>query len=536
VTEDPTWIGSQPAPASNSAPNAAQPESTSATSASASPNATGPSSGTATTADGPAAPALHPRHTAWIEARGISADLARKLGLVTINEGGAAWLAVPYVERGKTVNHKYRLTSEKRHRMDSGARLTLWNHDCLLTDSKQPVVICEGEWDAMTALELGWERVVSVPNGAPSEASDDPANAKRYEFLWDARDLLNRCERFILATDDDAAGKALRADLIAMLGADRCSFVDYPFPSKDLNEVLIDHGADAVHKALREAKPCPVEGLYRLSDFPEMPEVRGIPLGIDALAGKIEIVPGTLTVFTGYANMGKTTVTNTVIAHAIMRGLNVCVGSFETAPKPILRDSLARALIGCSHDEFPRHPQRQAALATIEEHVRVISNALNEDLEIDIDGLLELARTAAVRDGCRLFVFDPWNEVEHKRRKDETVTEYIGRAIRAVKRFARQFNVAVWIVAHPTKPQKGVNAMPSLYDVSDSANWSNKADYGLVYHRKDKSKNEAQIAVVKVRMGLPGECCIETVMFDHHTSRIKRHHAYEGYADEEMNP
>lgn len=476
-------------------------------------------SGTATTADTQEAPAIHPKHIAWIEARGISAELAVKLGLETVDRHGGKWLAVPYLEWGKEVNHKYRLTSEKRHMMDPDAPLVLWNHDCLIEDSDQPLVICEGEWDAMTALQLGW-RAVSVPNGAPSSESDDPANAKRYEFLWRARDQINRVSRIILATDDDPAGKALRADLIALLGADRCSFVEYPFPSKDLNEVLLEHGSDAVHKALREAKPVPVDGLYRISDFPDMPEVRGLPIGIDVMAGKIEIVPGTLTILTGYANMGKTTVTDTVVAHAVARGMNVCIGSFETLPKPIMVNDLARALIGCSAYEFPRHPQRADALATLEKQVRIISNSLSEDLEIDMDGLLELARLAAVRDGCKLFIFDPWNEVEHRHRPHETITEYVGRAIRAVKRFARTHNVAVWIVAHPTKPQKGVNQMPSLYDVSDSANWSNKADYGLVYHRRDKTVNEAQLAVVKVRKGLPGECCCETVYFDHRTSRI----------------
>lgn len=478
-------------------------------------------SGTATTAASQAAPAIHPKHAAWIEARGISVELAHKLGLETVTRNGAAWLAVPYVEAGKTVNHKYRLTSEKRHMMDPDAPLTLWNSEALhrAAASGQPWVLCEGEWDAIVGVQLGWE-CSSVPNGAPSAESDDPANAKRYDFLWRARAQINDVQRIILAVDDDPAGKALRADLIALLGADRCSFVEYPFPCKDLNEVLLEYGPDAVHKALREAKAVPVEGLYRLSDFPDMPEIRGIPLGIDVMDGKIEIVPGTLTVFTGYANMGKTTITNTVIAHAVMRGMNVCVGSFETAPKPILRDHIARALIGCSAYDFPNHPQRLDAYRTLEQQVRVISNSLNEDLEIDIDGLLELARTAAVRDGCKLFIFDPWNEVEHKRRGDETVTEYVGRAIRAVKRFARSHNVAVWIVAHPTKPQKGVNQMPSLYDVSDSANWSNKADYGLVYHRKDKTVNEGQLAVVKVRMGLPGECCVESVKFDHRLSRV----------------
>ncbi|TKD50206.1 bifunctional DNA primase/helicase [Sphingomonas baiyangensis] len=478
----------------------------------------------ATTAGSQEAPALHERHAAWIEARGISAELARKLGLCTVERSGAKWLAVPYVQRGKTINHKYRLTSEKRHMMDPDAPLALWNHDCLLEASSQPLVICEGEWDAMVALQLGW-RAVSVPNGAPKEQSDDPANERRYDCLWQARDLLNRVDRVILAVDDDGPGRALRADLIALLGADRCSFVEYPFPAKDLNEVLTEYGPEAANAALLNAKAVPVKGLYSLSDFPDMPKVQGFPVGIDALEGKIEIVPGTLTVFTGYANMGKSSVMNTVCAHAIAHDMTVCIGSFETLPKPILRDGIAQALIGCSWHEYGSHPQRRAAFDTIEEHVRIVTNTLDEDMELDITALLDLCRIAVQRDGAKLIVIDPWNELEHKRRNDETLTEYVGRAIRAVKHFARTNNVAVWIVAHPTKPPKGTNAMPSLYDVSDSAHWSNKADYGLVYHRPDKTQNMANLAVVKVRMGLPGECCNVEVKLDHRCGRIRSLHA-----------
>src|SRR3546814_2766159 len=72
---------------------------------------------------------LHDKHKQWIEARGIPADLAEKLGLETTRDGAGFWLSVPYVERGQVVNHKYRQTSEKKHRMDQGAPLCLWNHD-----------------------------------------------------------------------------------------------------------------------------------------------------------------------------------------------------------------------------------------------------------------------------------------------------------------------------------------------------------------------------------------------------------------------
>jgi twinkle protein len=408
--------------------------------------------------------------------------------------------------------------------METGGKLCLWNAEALkspqVVDHGGSVIITEGEFDALVAIQSGFPATVSVPNGAPAERIDDPVNSNRYRFLWESQDDLERVKQFVLATDSDGPGLILAHDLASILGPERCKFVTYPEDCKDLNEVMLAHGPAEVSRVINSAKPFPVKGLYSMADFPDSPPVRSMPLGIDCMEGKIEIVPGTLTVFTGYANMGKTTVMNTVIAHAVAHGLPVCVASFETAPKPILRDGLAKALIGCSDYEFSNHPMRRGAYAEIEKSVRIISNALDEELEFDVETFLETVRISVLRDGVRMVVLDPWNELEHKRNRDESLTEYVGRAIRRVKAFARRYNVAFWIVAHPTKPQKGVNQMPSLYDVSDSANWSNKADYGLVYHRPDKTVNAAQLAVVKVRMGLPGECCVQDVFFDHRISRV----------------
>ena len=467
------------------------------------------SSGTATTdAASTAEPGLHPKHREWIEARGISGDLAVKLGLVTVREYGKNWLAVPYVERGRTINHKYRLTSEKRHRMDPDAPLVLWNHDCLIAESDQPVVICEGEWDAMVALDLDW-RAVSVPNGANSEPDDDPANAKRYEFLWRARDLLNRVKRFILATDDDVPGRALRADLIALLGADRCSFVEYPFPAKDLNEVLLDHGRDAVHKALREARPVPVKGLYRLSDFPDPGPLPTIALGIPGLGEMVPIALPSLTVLTGWAGQGKTSLTVAIVADKLRHGVPVCIGTFETMPRPILERKLRAAILQCAESDLSSVPRDRMADADAKIHANltILSQMVGEEDELDLDGVLELARIAVQRDGCKLVIIDPWNEIEHKRRRDENETQYTNRSLRAIKHFMRVHNVAVWIIAHPGKPGANFRPgkdIPGLMDISGSAAWANKADYGVVYTRPDKETNVAKVHVTKVRMGMPG--------------------------------
>lgn len=466
---------------------------------------------------------LHPKHMEWLDARGGLSEDAQAMGLSSEQRHGAWWLSIPYRLDGKLVNRKYRRTGEKQHEMDKGGKLCLWNADTL-SERPSKLVITEGEFDALAAIASGIKHAVSVPNGAPSERIDDPVNSKRYSFLYESEDALKDVETIILATDSDGPGRVLAHDLTCILGIERCRFVTYPEGCKDLNDVLVKHGTSAVADCIFQAKPYPVRGLYSLDDFPDEVAIRSMETGIAALDPLMQICLGTLTVFSGYSNMGKSTVLNTVLAHCIDRDVPICIASFETLPKPILQNSLARAVIGCSFDAYPNHPGKREALEKIKRNVSIVSNALDDEADIDLEAYLELIRVAVVRHGARIIVLDPWNELEHKRRYDETETDYIGRAIRALKRFARRYDVSLWVVAHPTKPQKGHSGKPSLYDISGSANWANKADYGLIYHRPDKTINEASLTVVKVRMGLPGACGETTVFLNESTSRI------EGYA------
>lgn len=467
---------------------------------------------------------IHPKHQEWIEARGLDPQLAEKLGLFTTQENGAHWLAVPYVEQGQVINHKYRMTGEKRHRMDAGAPLALWNADCLsdpkVRNGQAPVVITEGEWDALAAIQAGFQFAVSVPNGAPGEPTKDLDTAKRYDWVDRHSAELAGVKEFVIAADADQAGYNLAADLVALLGADRCRFIEYPFPCKDLNEVLKDYGPEKVVDCISTAKAYPVQGLYKPSDFPERGEVRSYSVGVQPISDMLHIVPGTLTVLTGYSNMGKSTLMNAIIAHTLEANFPVCVASFETDVKPILLDGLRMAMLHCDQNALRRADTRKVD-QIIEERLTIISQTVDEDMEMDLDKFLELCRVAVVRHGVKMIVLDPWNEIEHKRRRDETETDYIGRAIRAIKRFAKQNDVAFWLVAHPTKPMQGVNKIPGLYDISGSANFANKADYGLTYHRPKPQENRATIRVTKVRMGLPGRKDEVDVTFDFRDSTFK---------------
>ena len=466
---------------------------------------------------------LHDRHRQWIETRGISLDLAEKFGLTSTRDANGFWLTIPFSEGGQVINHKYRMTTEKRHRMDSGAPLLLWNADALTHPqvlAGAPVIITEGEWDALTAIQCGLSHVVSVPNGAPQAKTDEPHEAKRYQFVHRHYDALKRVRTFILATDGDEAGRILAADLVSLLGPERCKFVTYPEGCKDLNDVMLAYGPAGVTQVITSAQAYPVKGVYYIDQFLERGEVTTYPIGIDALDGMMAVVPGTLTVFTGYANMGKSTVVNSILANLIRLNIPVCIASFETDVKPILRDYLRASVASISLHDARTKPQPDAD-ELIRDNVVIITQLVDEDDEMDLDYFLDLCRTAVIRDGVKVVVLDPWNELEHKRRRDETETDYISRALRAIKRFAKQYDVAFWIVAHPTKPFEGRQRAPKLYDISGSANWANKADYGLTYHRNNPTENAAQLIVTKVRMGLPGQKGSVNVTYDFRNSSFR---------------
>ena len=93
-----------------------------------------------------------------------------------------------------------------------------------------------------------------------------------------------------------------------------------------------------------------------------------------------------------------------------------------------------------------------------------------------------------------------------------TETEYISQSLTKVRRFARENDVHVWLVAHPTKLRRldnGSYPVPTPYDISGSAHWRNKADNALAIWRDTSEFNNplVQIHIQKIRfkeIGRPG--------------------------------
>ncbi|WP_316176239.1 AAA family ATPase [Bradyrhizobium sp. SZCCHNRI1073] len=470
------------------------------------------------------------------ERRSISAETAARFAIYTasrtldgevVPDSAGNIVVFPFVEHGAVVNEKYRAPGKKFWQRGGGRR-TFWNADALddpgLESGHLSLVITEGEIDALTAIECGFPLSVSVPDGAPGVADgEDPADLQpiideasgKFEFLWNNRDRLKRIKRFIIAVDNDRPGQRLAAELVRRLSASRCMFVEYPLGCKDLNDVACQRGPEAVAAVLNAAKPYPVRGLYQLSDYPERGPLPTYSTGWWTLDKHLKLFTGEFMVVTGIPSHGKSTwVMNLLCNAASLHGWRSVIFSPEMPTVPHLRDKFRKIKGGarCDADAF------------ICEYFRFIDadpTGDNDD-DFDLDWIIDRATDAVLRDGIRCLVIDPWNEIEHARRKDESMTDYIGRGIRALKRFARLYDVAVIVIAHPTKEvgKDGKSRPVTLYDIEGSAHWFNKCDHGVVIDRPNAYANESIIRVAKCRFEESGEKGEVVMSFDRERCRF----------------
>lgn len=123
----------------------------------------------------------------------------------------------------------------------------------------------------------------------------------------------------------------------------------------------------------------------------------------------------------------------------------------------------------------------------------------------------------------RGLVIDPWNELEHQRPGNMSETEYISATLSTIRQWAREFEVHVWIVAHPMKLQKrpdGSYPVPTPYDISGSAHWRNKSDNCITIWRDVLAENGlVQIHVTKVRFKHIGKPGVIELRYDRVTGR-----------------
>ena len=351
------------------------------------------------------------------------------------------------------------------HTLDPNTR-TLW--------------IVEGEMDMIVAQELGLP-ALSLPNGA--NVSDRANNEDWIQYEWED---LERFEEIVLATDQDVAGEKCAEALSARLG-DRCLRVR--FPAKDINDLLLDHGAETaaqiLEDAFKDAKWQDPSQLQNVANFAEEIEqffeaaesnLTGFASGFDKLDNEdIRFRSGELWGLTGINGSGKSMWLNQLALNAIKQNKKVLIASMEMTP----RYTLGRMMRQVTAQTLPEKDLRGRSLDWLSQSLWLFVDSLTPKP----DDLLKVFKYAFQRYGIDAFIIDSMtNLVRHD--------DYEGqqKLMEKLVDFKMSYNVTLFLVTHARKGESEAKA-PGKYDVKGTGAITDLAD-GFMSVWKNKAKAE----------------------------------------------
>lgn len=405
-------------------------------------------------------------------------------------------LAFPYLRNGEPYAAKFR-TVEKQWRSTKDVTRGLYNADVLGTLSDLPVVITEGEMDCLTVIQSGFDRCVSLPDGWTEKGN-------KTEALLDELDRLKDSPYVIVAGDNDRIGESLPKAIANLLKGHDVRYVSWPEGCKDANDVLMAFGEGEVAACLNKAKRIDPPGgfITAFSDLPPLSDRRVLRAGNDLINKRLAFELGTMSVGTGTPGAGKSTFT-TWVAHHVSKHESIRVGflSFETHPHRT-RDHLSRLT---THKPFHElhDAERKALLTDLDQRFRIVHRTYDRDTGHNLAWLESMVYALTVRDGCKLIIIDPWNELEHLPEPGENLTNYINFALQQIRQWAEMLEVHICVIAHPKKmdTSHGKLRAPLGYDIADSAAFANKPSLGFTIHQEQTQTGAKFIKVVtwKVR-------------------------------------
>lgn len=442
---------------------------------------------------------------AYLETRKISKDTMDAFRLASDKQGN---IVFPFYKDEKLTFVKYRkphkpLPKEPKEWQERDTQPVLFGMDqCVFS---QPLVITEGQIDALAVYEAGYPNVVSVPCGCNNFDWVDPC----WEWLEKFNDI-------ILFGDNDDPGRQMVQDLSKKLGVERCRIVEnYPVrdngvPCKDANEVLYFHGELEIMDMIESASEIPIRGAIDLADVvpvdpTTVPRIATDIPELDEILGGL-VLPG-ITVITGKSGSGKSTIGGTFLLNAIEQGYNVCAYSGELSKEKfqtwINFQCAGSDYITLKYDPIKRKEVPHVPLSVVQrllDYYRgrfFLFDNKTEDLEDDTLGsVMKVFTMMARRHNVKLFLIDNVMTMTMGSESEENAAQ--GRLMNILKKFTIMYDCHVILVAHLRKTKAGESARQD--DISGNSVIAKLADNAMVIQHPDinviKNRDEGVMKVI----------------------------------------
>lgn len=263
---------------------------------------------------------------------------------------------------------------------------------------------------------------------------------------------------------------------------------------------------------------------------------RGENTGWPSVDRHYTVVPGQLTIVTGWPSSGKSEWLDHLLLNLAKRGWRFAVFSPENAPAELHVVKFVEKFLGKPFGDGPTdRATKEEAVEAMTEIAHwfgfLLPTANTERVTFGVEDILEAAEAHFRLHGIwrsseskRGLVIDPWNEIEHARPREWSETEYISATLGRIRAWARASGVHVWIVAHPQKLRRddgGKLPVPAPDSISGSQHWWNKADNAITVWRPvaDPKDQLVQIHVQKIRFKHVGRIGAVDLTYDRVTGR-----------------
>ena len=246
---------------------------------------------------------------------------------------------------------------------------------------------------------------------------------------------------------------------------------------------------------------------------------RGSSTGWDCLDEYFTVRQREWTLVTGIPGSGKTEFIDSLLVNlAGFHGWKVGIFSAENLPFERHAIALIEKYLGKTITTGSDY-DKDMAFEFIHDRFFFINP---EEDNFTLKRILSISERLVKQHGVKVLVIDPWNELDHRRPREFTETEHISESLSKIRRFARKHDVHIFVIAHPTKLQKGLDGkypVPTPYDVSGSAHWRNKADNALSIWRDFEVVGKCEVHVQKIRFREVGKIGTVKFQFDIKTGR-----------------
>jgi twinkle protein len=395
-------------------------------------------------------------------------------------------------------------------------------------EEDKPLVITEGQPDAMAIWQSGYKNVVSAPSGAN--------NLTWIETCWEW--LKGR--EIIVWTDNDKRGLEFadnvrrRLSNVKIIVADRL---------KDANEVMYIHGTEKVLAMINDAIREMPNGLLDMAQVEY--DVRSVYengietgfFGYDSFVGDWK--EKDLTVIFGRNGEGKTTFVSQIIAHCLEKGVKTFLYSGEMSEFKI-QDWLYKQLVGNKKEYMDQVQTKYKTIDVIKpeiikrikewhEGLFYLFDRREEGVANDLDKFFELMELAAKKYGVKLFVID--NLMSKLEENADSLNSDQANFVQRCKFFAINTKAHIVLVAHPNKAKgeiTGNEGNLGKLDISGSNNIPNKADNIIAVERVWGENRECDAIVTSLKDREVGQRKVFNFLFSQKTLRFYNGSTCEG--------